>query len=107
MTVHVKNTDRASRPAVLSDGRQIDPGEFGEAPDDATTADLIDTGWLTRATEGADETTVPTGSIAAIEKWVGEDKDRAAHALAAEQASDSPRSTLVDALNKLIGSEES
>lgn len=47
MTVSVKNTDRASRPAVLSDGSQIDPGSFGDAPDDATTDDLIANGWLT------------------------------------------------------------
>lgn len=106
-TITCKNTDRASRPAVLSDGRQIDPGEFGPAPDDETTQDLIDVGWLTEAITGADDTAVPAGSIAAIERWVGDDADRAKQALEAEQAAENPRSTLVDALTKLIGSEES
>lgn len=35
--------------------------------------------------------------------WVGEDPSRAAEALAAEQARDKPRSTLLKALEKLAG----
>lgn len=38
--------------------------------------------------------------------WVGEDPERAAEALAAEQAKDKPRSTLVKQLEKLAGSGE-
>jgi hypothetical protein len=38
--------------------------------------------------------------------WVGDDPDRADEALAAEQAKDSPRSTLVKQLEKLAGSSE-
>jgi hypothetical protein len=38
--------------------------------------------------------------------WVGEDPERASEALAAEQAKDKPRSTLVKQLEKLAGSGE-
>lgn len=38
--------------------------------------------------------------------WVGDDPERAAEALDAEQAKDSPRSTLVKQLEKLAGSGE-
>ncbi|MGW0626429.1 hypothetical protein [Streptomyces sp. NPDC002758] len=38
--------------------------------------------------------------------WAGEDPERAAEALAAEQAKDKPRSTLVKQLEKLAGSGE-
>lgn len=44
---------------------------------------------------------VPDGSAEVVLAWVGEDKERAARALAAEQARDKPRSTLVGQLEKL------
>lgn len=101
-----KNTDRAQRPVDLSDGRQVSPGEIVDCPDDPHTADLLDSGRLTKVRyRSADE--VPSGTIGAVERWVGSDKGRAQQALTAEQASPSPRSTLVDALTKIITSEES
>lgn len=54
MSIAVKNTDRASRPVYLSDGRQIDPGCFGDAPDDSQTAALIDAGLLTKSSDPTD-----------------------------------------------------
>lgn len=45
-------------------------------------------------------------SIDAVLAQVGDDRNRARTALEAEQASDKPRSTLVDALTKIIESEE-
>ena len=42
---------------------------------------------------------VPDGSISDVLDWVGEDEDRKAQALEAEQAKESPRSTLVDKLS--------
>lgn len=46
------------------------------------------------------------GTAADVLAWVGEDPDRADEALAAEQAKDKPRSTLVKQLEKLAGSDE-
>ncbi|WP_327378007.1 hypothetical protein OG393_31020 [Streptomyces sp. NBC_01216] len=42
-------------------------------------------------------------SVAAVVGWVGDDPERAAEALAAEQAKDSPRSTLVKQLTAVVG----
>lgn len=44
---------------------------------------------------------VPTGSADKVLAWVGDDTDRAAKALAAEQAAKRPRKGLVDALTAL------
>ena len=46
------------------------------------------------------------GTAADVLAWVGEDPERAAEALEAEQAKDKPRSTLVKQLEKLAGSGE-
>lgn len=46
------------------------------------------------------------GTAAYVLAWVGDDPERAADALAAEQARDKPRSTLVKQLQKLVGSDE-
>lgn len=45
-------------------------------------------------------------TAADVLRWVGEDPERAAEALEAEQAKDKPRSTLVKQLEKLAGSGE-
>ena len=47
------------------------------------------------------DTTVPEGTIAEVTAWVGGDPARAAVALDAEQASDSPRKSLVAALDQI------
>ena len=52
--------------------------------------------------EPGPDDTPPEASVAKVLEWVGDDRQRAAGALAAEQAQDSPRSTLVDALEKLL-----
>lgn len=44
------------------------------------------------------------GTAAAVLAWVGEDPERAAEALEAEQAKEKPRSTLVKQLEKLADS---
>lgn len=46
------------------------------------------------------------GTAADVLAWVGDAPERAAEALAAEQAKDKPRSTLVKQLEKLAGSGE-
>lgn len=46
------------------------------------------------------------GTIDALMAWVGDDKERAARALEAEQAKDKPRSTVVKRLAAMAGSEE-
>jgi hypothetical protein len=45
------------------------------------------------------------GTAADVLSWVGEDPGRAAEALAAEQAKDKPRSTLVKQLEKLAADD--
>jgi hypothetical protein len=45
------------------------------------------------------------GTAADVLAWVGEDPDRAEEALAAEQAKDRPRSTLVKQLEKLAAAD--
>jgi hypothetical protein len=45
-------------------------------------------------------------TIDVLMTWVGDDKERAGRALAAEQAKDKPRSTVVKRLADLAGSEE-
>lgn len=44
----------------------------------------------------------PEASIDKVLEWVGEDRERASAALAAEQAEEKPRATLVDRLEKLL-----
>ncbi len=47
---------------------------------------------------------VPAGTAKEVLAWVGGDPDRAAQALAAEEASSQPRSVLVGDLKKLVAS---
>lgn len=44
---------------------------------------------------------VPTGTVAAVLGWVGDDRERAARALEVESAAEKPRTTLVGALEAL------
>lgn len=46
---------------------------------------------------------VPEGSIAAVLDWVGDDRDRALQALAAELAVDEPRKSLIHKLEVKVG----
>jgi hypothetical protein len=48
---------------------------------------------------------VPDGNADAVLDWVGDDRDRAQRALAAEEGRDHPRSTLISKLRKLAGTE--
>jgi hypothetical protein len=43
------------------------------------------------------------GSVAAVLAWVGDDPDRARHALDAEHGREQPRSTVVRPLEQLLG----
>jgi hypothetical protein len=52
-------------------------------------------------TAGADSETPPDGSIPTVLAWVGDDRDRARAALDAENEKPEPRSTLVEALEKI------
>jgi len=52
-----------------------------------------------------DPDAVPDGTAADVLAWVGDDHDKAAKALEAEQAREKPRSTLVAALEKLAARE--
>lgn len=66
------------------------------------------------AAEGEQEPETPAGPLEELDidgtaadvlAWVGEDPERAAEALAAEQAKDKPRSTLVKQLEKLAADD--
>lgn len=48
---------------------------------------------------------VPTGTINEVKAWVGDDKERAQAALDAENAKETPRSTLVDWLEGVLEEE--
>ncbi|MFD9124350.1 hypothetical protein [Kitasatospora sp. NPDC059571] len=54
--------------------------------------------------DGELDITAPTAAVLA---WVGDDKDRAAQALAAEKVTEKPRTGLVTALEKLAPADES
>lgn len=57
-------------------------------------------------TEGLPESgsgEVPDGNRDVVLEWVGDDSDRAVAALEAEELRDQPRSTLVAALEKVVG----
>lgn len=45
---------------------------------------------------------VPSGNIASVLSWVGDDKDRAQQARDAESAKDNPRSSLIERLDNII-----
>jgi hypothetical protein len=49
----------------------------------------------------ADSDEVPSGSVAVVLGWVGDDPERAARALDVEEAADKPRKTLLAALEAL------
>lgn len=55
----------------------------------------------TEEPEPADEPLPADGTATDVLSWVGDDPERAAEALAVEQAKDKPRSTLVKQLEKL------
>lgn len=57
------------------------------------------------APELQDNSEVPTGTIAEVKSWVGDDKERAQAALDVENEKDNPRSTLVDWLEDVINDE--
>lgn len=49
---------------------------------------------------------VPEGTTTEIMAWVGDDRDRAVRALAAENANDRPRKTLVSQLESMTAEED-
>ena len=49
---------------------------------------------------------MPEGTVAAVLGWVGDDRERAARALEAENATEKPRTTLVGALEALATEPE-
>jgi hypothetical protein len=100
--VRVRNI--TNRPRLIpSDGTpiEVDAGEAAEV-DDALGRRLLEQEdrWAP-----AGKTDVDT-SIKGVLAQVRNDKGRARTALEAERASENPRSTLVDALTKIIESEE-
>lgn len=82
---------------TLAKGEEIPNGEFADH--------LIASGAPIEVEEAppappADPDAVPQGTVAEILAWVGEDKDKAAKALAAEQAAERPRAGIVGPLEK-------
>lgn len=74
---------------------QLDKGLITRVNEDGTP-------WVAPAPEPeADPNEVPTGTVAAVLGWVGDDRERAVRALDAENAADKPRTTLVAALQAL------
>jgi len=81
-SVEVLEDDRAPKPEPDADG-----GEGGKADDPPAELEI-------------------DGTAQEVLAWVGDDPARAEEALAAEQAKDKPRSTLVKHLAKLADSDE-
>lgn len=78
--------------------------------DEASLKRHIDRGWVEAVEQPAPEVAkepesnqdkVPDGTADKVLAWVGDDPSRAATALAAEQKSAKPRTTLVDQLTRL------
>lgn len=100
---------------VLSEGDEVKGGlalfllETGaevEPIDDAARA-WRPTGTESEELEGdsEDDELSENATAAEVLDWVGDDRDRAAEALEAEQAKDKPRSTLVKQLEKLLAEQ--
>lgn len=71
----------------------------------ATDPDLVEIG--VDAEAPADANAVPDGAVSAVLAWVGDDKDKAAKALEAEQAKgERARSTIVATLEKLAAGDQ-
>jgi hypothetical protein len=84
---------------LLAEGQEVPEGEFADylrstgAPvEEVAAAEVVDT----------DGDGVPDGSAAQVLDWVGTDPDRAAQALAAEQARETPRKGVLSALEKQV-----
>lgn len=82
--------------------------------DEVTAERLVADGWAPAGTNAPAPTDdgqndeVPSGSVAELTDWVGEDRGRAARALEAEQArGEKARSSLVAYLTKLLDAEQS
>ena len=86
----------ASQADLAPQGHASTKQDEGDAKAAATTAAGGD------GAVGATDS-VPTGSVDDVISWVGEDADRAALALEAENSKPSPRKTLVAALNEVVG----
>ena len=56
----------------------------------------------TPAAAPADPAAVPTGNVSDLLAWVGDDRDKATRALAAEQAKPRPRAGVVEPLTQLL-----
>jgi hypothetical protein len=88
---------------LLRNRAAVDPCD-GEAEDLAQALADEDQGDAPEETEPDDDQTPAsldiTGSVPDVLAWVGDDPERAQEALAAEQAQDRPRSTLVKQLEK-------
>lgn len=87
----------------LPDGRRLPPGHSADNVDVTTPAVLakLEAGRLVVTTEDFD---VPGNKVDDVIKWVGDDPERAAIALAAERSrpTGDPRSTLTDKLTELV-----
>jgi hypothetical protein len=70
-------------------------------PEDERCEACGGTGRKSESTDSPSDDGVPDGSADDVVKWVGEDRERAGRALAAEQARPTPRSTLVEKLERL------
>lgn len=85
----------------LAKGQQVDGGLADYLLESGCPVERVDEPAAPPA-DPVDPDAVPDGTIAAVLDWVGDDPAKAARALEAEQGRPAPRSTLVDALQKLV-----
>lgn len=108
-TTDAEPTEESS-PAPVAEAPQTPPAApDADAPagDDAAPASEAETTAEpvveVTATLDAEHVVVPEGTTKEVLAWVGDDKDRAQAALAAEKASDEPRKGLTRELEELLG----
>lgn len=94
----VVTTHDGQRTLIRDDGSTV-----ASVPEPVDTAPVAPAIPATPTGATPDPNAVPDGSATDVLTWVGEDKDRAARALAIENAKDKPRSTLVASLEKVQG----
>lgn len=99
--MRLKNVSGVAR-EIAETGQTVDVDEVFEVADDDLGKRLLDqpANW---AAYGVDT----QSSVDAVLAQVAGDKTKAAKALAEEESADKPRKTLVDALTKIIDSEDS
>jgi hypothetical protein len=112
-TVTLRNVNPIGEVEIPEIGRTVEAGETFDCDSSVAGAspsgDDLGSGLLAQVgnyvlVDSVDD--VPTGSVAEVTEWVGDDPDRATQALTAETGRDHPRKSLVEHLASITSTEE-